>query len=129
MNTNPQQRSTNCCPNPLAIRLPAIALDEKAALVESICDTLIESRFGPGRACQLIVELSDHPELEPAVFFDLSDGVPVPCYALSPLGRKGYQLVESAFRKAKQMGLTGPQGHSAPTPPTTLGRGSPPKTQ
>ena len=126
---NTHHATTNHCPNPLSIRLPAIALDEKAAFVESICDTLIESRFGPGRACQLIIELSDRPELEPAVFYDLSDGAQIPCYAISPVGRNGYQLVESAFRKAKQMGLTGPQGHSAPAPPATLGRGSPPPMQ
>ena len=61
MNTNPYQRSNNCRPNPLSVRLPAIALYEKAAFVEDFCDTLIESRFGPGRVSQLIVRLNRPP--------------------------------------------------------------------
>ena len=124
---NTHQTSPKHCPRPLSIRLPAIALDEKAAFVESTCATLIESRFGPGRAYKLIVRLSDRPELERAVFYDLSDGETVPCYAISPVGRNGYQVVEAEFRKAKQMGIVGPrpQGHSAAVPPATHGRGSP----
>jgi len=114
--------------NPLShIRLNPIPRDEKAAFVESVCAVLIESRFGPGRTCQIVVDLSDRPELEPAVFYDLTDEGLIPCYAISPLGRSGYQVVEAEFRKAKQMGLVGPRppGNSTAANPTTLGRGSP----
>jgi len=125
MYKHPHQRSIK---NPLSsIRLNAIPRNEKAAFVESVCAVLIESRFGPGRACQPVVDLTDRPELEPAVFFDLTDEGPIPCYAISPLGRTGYQVVEAEFRKAKQMGLIGPRppGNSTAATPTTLGRGSP----
>ena len=122
MYTNPHQRSIK---KPLSIRLNAIPLNEKAAFVESICAVLIESRFGPGRTCQLVVDLSDRPELEPAVFFDLTDEGLIPCYAISPLGRAGYQLVEAEFRKAKQMGLVAPLRHSSAETPAMLARGSP----
>jgi len=119
MYKHPHQRPIN---NPLSsIRLNPIPRNEKAAFVESICAVLIESRFGPGRTCQFFVDQPDRPELEPAVFFDLSDD---PCYAISPLGRSGYQVVEAEFRKAKQMGLIGPHPPHHSTP-ATLGRGSP----
>jgi len=122
MYKHPHHRSIK---NPLSsIRLNAIPRNEKAAFVESICAVLIESRFGPGRTCQLVVDLTDRPELEPAVFFDLTDDGLVPCYAISPLGRTGYQVAEAEFRKAKQMGLVGPRPPHHSTP-TTLGRGSP----
>ena len=71
------------------------------------------------------------PELEPAPLYDLSDDEPnglVPCYTLSPLGRAGYQVVEAAYRRAKQMELLDARPNvrnstAALTP--NLGRGSP----
>ncbi len=101
----------------------------EAEYVESVCATLIESRFGMGRLMPVIVVLSDRPELEPAAFFDLSDNNEMtPCYALSPLGRAGYQVVEAAYRRAKQMGLldAGPNAlNSAAALTPNQGRGSP----
>jgi len=121
MYKHPHQRSIT---NPLSsIRLNPIPRDEKAAFVESICAVLIESRFGPGRTFEFFVDQPDRPELEPAVFFDLTDEGPIPCYAISPLGRTGYQVVEAEFRKAKQMGLAPPRRNGIS--PATLGRGSP----
>src|SRR5258708_5261286 len=73
---------------------PGILFDERAAFVENGCAVLIESRYGPGRSSQLFVNLSDRPEIEPGIFFDLIDGEMVPLYALSPAGRYGYQVVE-----------------------------------
>jgi hypothetical protein len=99
-----RQKSVNRDPQSF-VRQAVIAYDERIAFIESVCATLIESRFGPGRTSQLIVNLSDRPELEKAVFFDLSDNEKVPCYALSPLGRQGYQVVEAAYRRAKTMAL------------------------
>ena len=110
------------------VRRSDIVYDERVAFIESVCSTLIESRYGPGRVSQMVVKLSDRPELEPAVFYDLSDGAMVPCYALSPVGRNGYQVVEAEFRKAKQMGIVGtrPNEHDSTTTfPSNLGRGSP----
>lgn len=104
-----------------------IVFDERAGFVESVCATLIESRYGPGRASQLVVKLSDRPETESAVFFELSDGEMVPSYALSPMGRCGYQVIEAGYRRAKQMGLMDakPNVHNPASSPPHLGRGSP----
>ena len=112
------------------IRRSDIAFDERVAYVESVCASLVESRFGPGRVDPCIINLSERPKLDPAVFYDLcDDGEAVPCYALSPLGRNGFQVVEAAYRRAKQMGLlaTGPNARSGLTADTSsnLGRGSP----
>ena len=96
MYKHPHQRSIN---NPLPIRLNAINFDKRAIFVESICAVLIESRFGPGRACQFFVDPSDRPELEPAVFSDLSDEGLIPCYAIPPLGRAGIRSSKSNLEK------------------------------
>jgi hypothetical protein len=127
MHKNSNRRSNSHQPDLLAIRLPAMPRDEKAAFVESTCAVLNESRFGPGRTCQLVVDLTDRPELEPAVFYDLTDEGLIPCYAISPHGRAGYQVVEAEFRKAVQMGLVTPHpnGYLAAANPATQGRGSP----
>ncbi|MFN0280316.1 MAG: hypothetical protein ACKVRN_17195 [Pyrinomonadaceae bacterium] len=111
------------------IRRSEIAFDEKVRYVESVCQVLIESRFGPGCVDPVVIDLSDRPEPGAAVFYDLSEnGEMVPCYALSPHRRAGFQVVEAAYRRAKQMGLvtTRPSGHNlkADTSPNQ-GRGSP----
>jgi hypothetical protein len=93
------------------IRRSEIAFDPRRAYIESVCATLIESRFGPGRPTPVLIKLTDQPERGATVFYDLCDDTPdgpnglTPCYALSPVGRNGYQLVEAAYRRAKQMGL------------------------
>ena len=110
------------------IRRSEIAFDPRIEYIESVCATLVESRFGPGRVDPVIVNLSDRPELEPAVFYDHSDDEMVPCYALSPVGRASYQVVEAAYRRAKQMGLvaTSHNAHNSMAAlPPNQGRGSP----
>ena len=124
------------------ICLSDIAFDDRVAyvesvcatLVESVCATLVESRFGPGsifEASPVVINLSDRPELEPAHLYDLCDDGPnglVPGYAHSPLGRAGYQVVEPAYRRAKQMGIldAGPNArNSIATLTPNQGRGSP----
>jgi hypothetical protein len=79
------------------------------------------------RASQLVVDLTDRPELEPAALFDLTDEGLIPCYAFSPQGRSGYQVVEAGYRRAVQMGLVTPHpnGYLAAANPATQGRGSP----
>ena len=117
------------------IRRSEIAFDERVAFVESVCATLIESRFGPGaifEASPVIVNLRDRPELEPASLYDLFDDGMLPSYALSPQGRAGYQVIEAAYRRRKQMGLlnAGPNARNStaaltPIYSANLGRGSP----
>ncbi len=109
---------------PLNIRMPGMPFNEKLAFVENVLDILIESRFGPSRVSQLVVNLSDKPELEPVVFYDLTDEGLTPCYALSPVGRNGYQVVEAQFRKEVRSGAVSPPPylqHESPYRP----RGSP----
>jgi len=113
------------------IRRSEIEFDPKVKYVEHVCAILLESRFGPGRTTPLYTCLSDQPELEPAVFYDPCEGDPrglVPCYAISPLGRAGFQVVEAEFRRAKQMGLVD-AAHSEHNSPSDLtpyqGPGSP----
>ena len=55
------------------IRCSEFAFDPRVAYVESVCASLAESRFGPGRVLPVTVNWSDRLELEPTVFFDLLD--------------------------------------------------------
>ena len=113
------------------IRRSDIAFEKRVRYIESVCQVLIESRFGPGRVEPVVINFSDRPELESAVFYDTCDGSPnglVPCYSLSPHGRAGYQVIEAAYRRARQMGLV----DAAPNAPNSTfpltpnqGRGSP----
>lgn len=96
--------TTGLAVTPLNIRMPGMPFNEKLAFVENVLDILIESRFGPSRVSQLVVNLSDQPELEPAVFYDLTDEGLIPCYALSPVGRNGCQVVEAVFRREVRSG-------------------------
>jgi hypothetical protein len=113
------------------IRRPDVALEKRVRYIESVCQVLIESRFGPGRVEPVVINFSDRPELESAVFFDQCDGSPnglVPCYSLSPHGRAGYQVIEAAYRRVKQMGLADavPNVRSSTAALTpNQGRGSP----
>ena len=127
-------QNCNCRTNPNShpqffIQRSEITFDDRLAYIESVCATLVESRFGPGRVEPVVIDLSDRPELEQAVFYDLCDnGERVPCYSFSPHGRAGYQVVEAAYRRAKQMGLfansTNGQNSTAGLTPNQ-GRGSP----
>lgn len=113
----------NC--KPLNLRLEPTAPDEKLAFVQNVLDVLIESRFGRGRSSQMVFNLSDRPELEPAVFLDHEDGLMTPCYAVGPEGRFGYQVVEACYRKAVQNGRVRPRINKGTQSPKSLGRGSP----
>jgi len=111
-----------------SIDLSEIGPDPRVKFVEHVCRTLSESRFGPGRTSNLIVDLTDRPELQPAVFYDLDEGGQLtPCY-ISALGRADYQAVYAEFRRANQMGLvdTPPADcNSSPLLTSNQGRGSP----
>ncbi len=72
------------------IRRSEIAFDERLPFIESILETLLESRFGPGGVYQSVLRSSDHPDLEPAAFSDMlgddTKGLS-PFYSLPSLGR------------------------------------------
>ena len=123
----------NCQPN-LFVRLPGIAYDERVRYIESVCQVLIESRFGSGRVEPVVINFSNHPELDPPLydFFDERPNGVIPSYALSPLSslrrRTGYQVVKAAYQRAKQMGLVdaAPNAHNSTAAlPPNQGRGSP----
>ena len=117
------------------IRHSDIALEKRVRYIESVCQVLIESRFGPGRVEPVVINFSDSPELDPVHFYDLCDEeqnrtrqLMPPFHSLSPLGRKSYRPIEAASRRAKQAGLwdVAPSTRTSLSPLTpTQGRGSP----
>jgi len=125
------------------IRRPEIAFDERLPFIESVLETLIESRFGPGgvyhsglrssvpseTGATAFYDLCDRPGLESAPLFDLfDDGETVPFHALSLLGRAAHQVVDAAFRTENQMGFLASASHRSSLTSdwsSNLGRGSP----
>jgi len=112
------------------IRHSDIVFDKRRAYVESVCAILDASRFGHRRRGDLVADL-EWLEVEEAVFFEMSDDEMAPLYALSPVGRLGYQVVEAEYRKARRMRVVNvlPDGfHRAAAQPNIrggFGRGSP----
>ena len=84
MNTNHVCPSAPHCSRPLPIRLSPSPVDERVVFVHSVCASLIDSRFGPGRSTQMVISLSEWPELEQAAFCDLTIEGPVPSYSILP---------------------------------------------
>ena len=125
------------CTNPnfqpnLFVRLPGIEIDPRVKYIESVCQVLIESRFGPGCVKPVVINFGDRPELEPVPLLGRANFITSAILVYSALkislGRKGYQLVEAAYQRAKQMGIVdaAPNAHNSTAALTpNQGRGSP----
>ncbi len=108
-----------------------IAFDERARFVEFVCSVWNEGRFGPDLAPPVTIDRNDRPETEPTAFYDLPDdrqnGV-ARYYALSPLGRAVYQVLDAELRRAKQTRLLAASANGSNTTANSSsnqGRGSP----
>ncbi|CAN5537208.1 hypothetical protein BH10ACI3_BH10ACI3_01970 [soil metagenome] len=112
----------------LFIPITGIDYDQQAVkFVESVCAALNEDRFGSGRTANFVIAKS-HPELEPAVNYDLTSAGIVPFYAVLPVGRNGFYLNEVAIEPSNPLGLTNRRqmGHDLPaTYNDHLARGTP----
>ena len=126
MNTNHTCHADPHCSNSLNVRLAPFAVDERAVFVHSVCAALIDSRFGPGRSGPLVVHLSDRPELERAVFCDMTPRGPIPIYSILPDSEVARRYVWAAFLSAlEEFGLAGGSIRGQSLSPSNLGRGSP----
>jgi hypothetical protein len=62
---------TDCnCSSNVPVKLPRYAPDERLAFVENVCAVLIESRFGPGREYELLINMSRNPGPDDCTFFE-----------------------------------------------------------
>ena len=121
------------CSKQLNIRMPVFDPDPMLARVLHTLEILRESRFGDGRNLGLIYSFSEIMEPDDDVIFDDWDGEVVPSYDFFPHDRFGSQVVEAAYRKAKQRAKAKarPKAHravaaaTATTSPANQGRGSP----
>ncbi|CAN5499200.1 hypothetical protein BH10ACI3_BH10ACI3_22440 [soil metagenome] len=122
VNATPWARGAN-----LFIPISGIDYDQQAVkFVESVCAALNEDRFGPGRIANFVI-VKNHPELEPALNYDLTDKAMFPGPEHSPTRRLAFQNT-GVYLKTKQRGL--PRANSAVLALTAssnavLSRGSP----
>ena len=120
-----------CNSKPLNIRLNKISLDERVAYVESVCAVFNEGRFGPGRGKPIIVHLSDRPELENGVFFEMSMTGPYPAYTVLPDSEMARRYSEDIIkRELAQCDLSRAElelilANDPNLSPSNLARGSP----
>ena len=112
-------------PNNFSVRLPAMPVSEKAAYVHSVCSALIDERFGR-RMGLFIVDLSESPESEDAVFCELTvDGsVPFYTFLLDPeMARR--DVADITRQKLARVRTSAAKARSQHRSPSNLGRGSP----
>ena len=119
-------------PRTLAITLPEMPFDEKAAFVEHVCGVLLDSRFGPQVR---------HPWFENDIYLDLSLDVnewPDYMFDFMPTSAFPERLIEETRRGmyreqsalvVSHSGLADSSSENVEavmfSSPTTLGRGSP----
>ena len=127
MNTNHVCPTDPHCPEPLPIRLAPLPVDERAVFVHSVCASLIDSRFGPGRSIPIVISLSEWPELERAAFCDLTIEGPVPSYSILPDSEVARRYMADAILRelARFALMAGVSIRGQSASPSTLGRGSP----
>ena len=126
MNTNHVYPSRSLRSKPLPIRLAPLPVDERVVFVHSVCASLIDSRFGPGRSTPMVVHLSEWPELESAALYDLTIEGPVPCYSILPDSEVARQcMTDTILRELELFELAGISIRGQSVSPSTLGRGSP----
>jgi len=104
--------------------------DGLLAFIESVCQALSDSRFGPGRSRGLVVHLSEWPELEPAVFCDLTVEGPIPSYTILPNSEIARRVTqELIYWELERCALEWFSTRGQNSSPSTLGRGSPLKSE
>ena len=112
--------------NPFSVRLAEIPVHEKAVYVHSVCAALIDSRFGMGRSKPLVTQLSDRPELEDAVFWEVSDRYKAPVYTmLSDSERVRREVTEIFMFELERAAILAADARLQTRSPQTQGRGSP----
>ena len=111
------------------LRMPEFEPDPKAVFVNSVCSALIDSRFGPGRSRPIVIRLSQWPELEPEVFYEMGAGGPFPALTILSDSEFARRFAEDLVRRES----TPPRPYNAilhirpdrTTDPANHGRGSP----
>ena len=97
---------------------------EKRVYVESVCQVLIESRFGACFAEPVVIDLSDQPE--PVVFSDLFDADgSLPGHALSFLAAQGRADTSGSNASVNERTQRSETHSSNSTLTPNQGRGSP----
>ena len=116
-----------CKCEPLNIKLGPFVRDERTKYVEHILDVLVESRYGPHRPYQLLVNLTDEPTVDNPVFYDLTPVGPLPSIEMEIFKREVLEAVERdiAVRRLTAMSAAAGAGPGSHHSPTTLARGSP----
>ena len=83
---------------PYSLRLVGYPVPEKVLYVECVCAALIDSRFGPGRTWRLMSNLRFEPELEPSVFYDVTDEGLIPSYSIHSDSEMARRYANAVFR-------------------------------
>ena len=83
---------------PIQIHVGPLPLAPRVAFVERICTQMIDGRHAPYRPSRLITVLSDKPETEEAVFYDVDETGEWPSYPIAEVVNEQYSLVSTQLR-------------------------------
>ena len=119
-------------PRTLAITLPEMPVDEKAAFVEHVCGVLLDSRFGPQVRHpwfenDIYVDLSLDVNEWPDYMFDFMPTSAIPERLIEEDCREMYRELSTHVRSTEVQADSSSENVEAVafSSPTTLGRGSP----
>ena len=119
-------------PRTLAITLPEMPVDEKAAFVEHVCGVLLDSRFGPQVRRpwfenDIYLDLSLDVNEWPDYMFDLMPTSAIPERLIEETRREMYRELSTHVRSTEVQADSSSENVEAVmfSSPTTLGRGSP----
>ena len=119
-------------PRTLAITLPEMPVDEKAAFVEHVCGVLLDSRFGPQVRhpwfeSDIYLDLSLDVNEWPDYMFDFMPTSAIPERLIEETRREMYRELSTHVRSTEVQADSSSENVEAVmfSSPTTLGRGSP----
>ena len=111
-------------PNNFSVRLIPMPVSKKVAYVESVCASLIDSRFGR-QMTPFIINFSELPDDE-AMFCEMTDEGIVPSYVILPDSEMARLYAADIVRPELAQAEAANVSVRAQThPPSNLGRGSP----
>jgi hypothetical protein len=136
MNMKANMKTIHLCPpgqrcsDFLSVRLEPTPLDERVVFVHSVCGSLIDSRFGPGRTSPLLYHFIRNGEVYDFVIFDMTPAGPVPSYTILPDSEIARRHAFAAFQNAlyeivEDHRAAGAAVHKQNTSPPWSTRGSP----
>ena len=117
----------HCKRERLNVKLGPFERDERTKYIEHVLDVMQASRYAPDRPYRLLTRITDEPNVEEPVFYDLTPEGPVPSIEMDYYKDEFIAEIARAFvmRRLAAMDAAALEELASQYSPTTLARGSP----